>query len=193
MNSEQFKKYWRDHYPESYPIGFELKIIYRDRWFRIHCLPDSKRYADDENEYEIILLRQNNLISDVFADNLDFVLLIGLYSNDLTNENYNDLDYLTTFQKVDTVDLHEISPNDYDDEMYYEIFMRNEKWSKDSYNHILRKIADDEIRAIFVNHDAHCIVAPYDGGVDIILKDSMTRDRFKAKYSDWLSKREDGL
>jgi len=37
------------------------------------------------------------------------------------------------------------------------------------------------------------IAAPYDGGVDFILKNNQTRDNFKEKYKEWLSEREDGL
>jgi len=41
--------------------------------------------------------------------------------------------------------------------------------------------------------DKKIIIAPYDGGVDLILKDIETRNIYKQKYSDWLSQREDGL
>jgi hypothetical protein len=37
------------------------------------------------------------------------------------------------------------------------------------------------------------LIAPYDGGVDVILKDLHSCSVFKKKFKDWLSKREDGL
>jgi hypothetical protein len=193
MTAEQFRKYWSDNYPDADPIGYELKWVYEDRWFRIHSLPESKRYADNENEYSIILDRQNSLISDIFGDNQDFIILIGLYTDDLTTENYEDLDYINQYTKVDTLDLHKLRPEQYEDEIYYDIFIRTAKWKKHSQDKIMRKIADDEIRAIFINPGAEIIICPYDGGVDIILKDAETRDQLKRKYTDWLSNREDGL
>lgn len=45
----------------------------------------------------------------------------------------------------------------------------------------------------FVSSTEQVIVAPYDGGVDFVLKNSGTRDFYKHKYKDWLSARVDGL
>ena len=60
-------------------------------------------------------------------------------------------------------------------------------------NDILKSIADDEISLMFVCPSKKCIVAPYDGGVDIILDTTENRDKIKPRYQDWLSPREDGL
>jgi hypothetical protein len=49
------------------------------------------------------------------------------------------------------------------------------------------------VNTCFLSFEKNVIVAPYDGGVDCILKDVETRDYFKNKYKAWLSKREDGL
>lgn len=90
MTAEQFKTYWNKTYPDSYPIDYELKTIFNNRWFRIHSLPDSKRYAEDDDEYKVVLSRQNRLISDLFQ--LDsFFIVIGLYNYDLLSpltDNY---------------------------------------------------------------------------------------------------------
>ena len=67
MTEIEFIDYWNKEYPGSYPINHELKWIYPDRWFRIHSLPDSKRYAESADEYKIILERQNQLINDLIG------------------------------------------------------------------------------------------------------------------------------
>lgn len=36
-------------------------------WFRIHSLPESKRYADTTEEYELLLNRHNEIITDCFG------------------------------------------------------------------------------------------------------------------------------
>ncbi len=66
-------------------------------------------------------------------------------------------------------------------------------WEIDKHNDLLRAIADDETRALFVSMEKNVLVAPYDGGIDLILKDSETRDNYKKKYKQWLSERDDGL
>lgn len=52
-------------------------------------------------------------------------------------------------------------------------------------NFILKQIATDELRLFFMNPKTNTIVAPYDGGVDIIYVDTATRDMYKEKYRDW--------
>ena len=143
MTTEQFRSFWSDNYPDSYPIGHELKWIYKDRWFRIHSLPESKRYAESEDEYKIILERQNKLITDIFGEELDFFILIGLYTNDITNENYTYLDYLNQFIKVETIDLHKIRPDEYKNKLFYDIYVKKAKWEEDLFNDSLKRIADD--------------------------------------------------
>ena len=46
---------------------------------------------------------------------------------------------------------------------------------------------------MFVSLSKKCVIAPYDGGVDVIVDSTEKRDRLKAKYVDWLSDREDGM
>jgi len=57
----------------------------------------------------------------------------------------------------------------------------------------LRDIADDRLRTFFISSGNQAIAAPYDGGIDFILKDIETKDFYKEKYKDWLSARQDGL
>lgn len=193
MTEDAFIEYWKKEYPEALPINNELKWVYPDRWFRIHSLPESKRYANSADEYKIILDRQNQLIDDLIEEESEVVISFGLYANDITNDNYKKLTDFGEFQKVFTIDLHNERPEEYEDEMYFDIFVKTEKWKSGGKNEILKAIADDEIRAMFVSPSKKCVIAPYDGGVDIIVDSCEKRDRLKSKYKDWLSDREDGM
>ncbi|WP_018343660.1 DUF3885 domain-containing protein [Cytophaga aurantiaca] len=195
MTSANFIKYWNTIYPDSYPIDYELKTYFKDRWFRIHYLPDSKRYAENKAEYECILNRQNTLITDLFHTD-DFIITLGLFKSDLSAQVNDDYSYfnLNDFIKVDTLALHQIRPLEYSDyTMYYEVCIKNEIWKSGNFNELLIKIADGETRAMFINTIRNIIVVPYDGGMDIILPDTKTRDLYKTKYKDWLSNHPDGL
>jgi len=44
MNKKDFETLWTLNYPDTVPIAHLFKHDYSDRWFRIHSLPDSKRY-----------------------------------------------------------------------------------------------------------------------------------------------------
>jgi len=194
MIAEQFKKYWNEHFSDSEPIDYELKRTLNDRWFRIHYLPDSKRYADSESEYETISLRQNTIIDSLFQSDKEFLIVLGFFKYDLNEQLSDEYFNLSEFQHVDTLDLHEIRPEEYADrDTYYDIFIRKEDWVLNGFDTLLRRIADGEDRAMFVNTYNNIVIIPYDGGMDIILADKETRDKLKVKYSDWLSPREDGL
>ncbi|WP_027394219.1 DUF3885 domain-containing protein [Aquimarina latercula] len=193
MTESEFIDYWNKEYPESLPINYELKMVYPDRWFRIHSLPESKRYAENEDEYKIILDRQNQLINDLIGEESEVAISFGLYRLDSTNDNYKELTDFGEFQKVLRIDLQKERPEEYEDEMYFDIYVKTESWKNGNRNEILKGIADDEIRAMFISRSNKCVIAPYDGGVDVIVDSTEKRDKLKVKYKDWLSDREDGM
>lgn len=193
MNQEEFNKFWEINYPESYPIGHELKSVYPNRWLRIHSLPESKRYAETDNDYQIILERQNQLISDLFEENTEIIVSFGLYETELTKQDSKERTEFGEFEKSKTLDLHKIRTKEYEEDSFYDVYFKSDIWKKNSKNEILKAIADDEFRAIFISPKQKCIVAPYDGGMDIIANTQEKRDELKTKYKDWLSEREDGL
>jgi hypothetical protein len=193
MNDIEFNKYWDINYPESNPIGHELKSVYPNRWLRIHSLPESKRYAESENEYQIILNRQNKLISELIGENTGIIIVSGQYETELTNEISTELSDFGKFTKCRTIELHKIYPEEYEDDFFYDVYLRPDIWTRNSQNDLLKSIADDEFRAMLVCPKRNCIVAPYDGGMDIIVESQEKRNELKDKYKDWLSEREDGM
>ena len=193
MNTIEFNKYWELNYPESNPIGHELKSVYPNRWLRIHSLPKSKRYAESEVEYQIILDRQNQLISELIGENTEIIIVSGQYETELTDKTSIELSDYGEFKKCRTIDLHKIYPEEYDEGYFYNVYFRPDIWKSNSQNRLLKNIADDEFRAMFVCPRRNCIVAPYDGGMDIIVDTQKKRDELKTKYRDWLSEREDGM
>ena len=49
------------------PLGYRLRLSYPDRWIRIYSLPEGKRYAETDEEREILLERQNAVASFVLG------------------------------------------------------------------------------------------------------------------------------
>ncbi|MBT29689.1 MAG: hypothetical protein CMO01_08500 [Thalassobius sp.] len=193
MTESEFLDYWNQEYPETFPINYDLKWVYPHRWFRIHSLPESKRYTESADEYKIILDRQNQLINDLIGEESEVVISFGLYTNEITSDNYKELTDFGEFLKVLTIDLHKEKPEEYDDEMYFDIYIKIENWRNGNRDEILKAIADDKIRAMFISPSKKCVIAPYDGGVDVIVDTTEKRDNFKIKYKAWISDREDGM
>lgn len=196
MAPNEFNKLWILNYPDTVPISHLFKHDYIDRWFRIHSLPDSKRYADNDEEWSILLLRQNEIITDLFGVDSKVILVTGEYNwNERTTHIIDDEEVFKnySFLRLDNIDLCKLNPDSYDEEEVYWPAFAETAWSPNQHDKLLKEIANDNTRAFFVSFDKNVIVAPYDGGVDIILKDSLTRDHYKNKYKEWLSIHEDGL
>ncbi|MFD9421044.1 hypothetical protein ACFWC9_41325 [Streptomyces goshikiensis] len=58
---------WQRRWPSCPPVGYKLRDPYRDVWVRFHSLPESKRYADDESDYTVVLERYNTVLDELFA------------------------------------------------------------------------------------------------------------------------------
>ncbi len=197
MTAEQFNNFWASTYPDTILIQHHFRHNFADRWFRIHSLPESKRYAEDEAEWNILLSRQNEIISDLLNDNSNFVLLTGGHSS----EGYIEIHPIEevnsikefSFVSLDPIDLNKVSPDEYDKGQFYTPMFSEQNWQPHKFDNLLKDIAEDSLRAFFVSVDNDLIIAPYDGGMDFILKDTKTRDFYKQKYNGWLSARQDGL
>ena len=202
MIARQFEEIWASAYALTPPISHFLRDVYPERWFRIHSLPKSRRYPVDESDWRILLDRQNSLISDLLGHNTDILFVTGAYDNHSTDkpgwtfsptESIRHLSF-TELQPISLAYLHkDIEPNDYEPGDLYRPVFSQVTWQPSTWDRLLKEIASDDLRAFFVSITNGLIIAPYDGGVDIILKDEPTRAMYKAKYKNWLSAREDGL
>ncbi len=178
MNKDDFFDFWNKSYPETSPINYLFKLTLSDRWFRIHSLPESKRYANSDEDWRILLERQNTIIDDLIFQNTKIKVVVNFI------EINNPL-----FKKYDFTNIGVLVDNKA--ERVYQSFLFETIWTMNSLNDMLKDIANDELRAYIIGDD--CIISPYDGGMNLYLKDSETRDFYKNKYKKWLSLREDGM
>jgi hypothetical protein len=197
MTKEEFTGLWTLHFIDAVPISHLFKQRYVDQWFRIHSLPESKRYAATDAEWEILLFRQNEVITDLFGEDTEICLVTGEYhwATDKKQLLTDEVEIYRPFQfmQLDQINLTEIDPKQYDNDLCYTPAFAVIVWKSNRYDKVLKEIADDQARAFFVSFDKKIIVAPYDGGVDFILRDTETRDFYKNKYKQYLSKRADGF
>lgn len=196
MTREEFDNLWILNYPESVTISHLFKHEFKERWFRIHSLPDSKRYAESDKEWRILLERQNKIITDLLGIDSKAILVTGEYKLDentafIPEEETVFKKYI--FVRLDKIDLYKLNPEDYDKGEIYRPAFAETLWSPNQHDELLREIAKANVLGFFVSFKKNVIIAPYDGGVDFVLKDSLTRDIYKRKYSEWLSQHPEGL
>jgi hypothetical protein len=176
--AERFAIFWMQCYPETPPINYFFKSRMPERWARVHSLPLSKRYADSAEEWCTLLGRQNAVVDYLIAQGTAVRVVINYIREDSPLFASYDVENIGVFI-------------DRDAETVFQSFWFEMTWNTGCLDAMLRMIAVEEARAFIVGPD--CLVAPYDGGVDLILKDGATRNAFKNHFTEWLSAHPHGL
>lgn len=189
----KFNNYWKQEFSNLLPFCHHFRFSYNHRWFRVHNLPKSKRYADSEEEYQILLDRQNQLFDTIFGEEAEIMIVFGIFTHDITNDNYAEIINYNEFEKIETINLSEREPDNYEDNIFLDLYVKYTKWHNTKFDEILKAIANDEIRMLFVYPSKNRIIAPYDGGVDILMENKTAKDEMKTVYKHWLSNRKDSL
>jgi hypothetical protein len=195
MTAKELEVYWESNYGNCPMIGYLFSTAFPDRWFRIHSLPQSRRYPKHTKDWKILLERHNQIITDILGNDTNVLLITGSYHFD-DNHNFINEDH-DVFKKYDfnaitDVDLHKLSHHNYDEGQIFRPSFTKVSWNQNKYDTVLSAVADDHIRLFFLSIEKNVIIASYDGGIDLILKDTETRDFYKSKYKEWLSITEIG-
>jgi hypothetical protein len=176
-----FLKFWHSRYPQTPPITYLFKQRLTDRWARIHSLPQAKRYADTQAEWDILLHRQRTVMSDLLGDVTQARMVLNSHTASHPLPKLKPVTYLGAFaveadpESGARVHAHLVTAG----------------LDGKSLTPLLKRVADDRLRAFFIG--GNCLIAPYDGGMDVILENADACQAFKAKYADWLSERAEGL
>jgi hypothetical protein len=184
-------------YAKHIPLAHFFSNQYPDRWFRIHSLPQSKRYADNDSEWSILIHRHNSIITDVLGDGAPIMIITGSY-NEQGEENVKVLEAMDSmkrfsFHSLEPIDLHHLQSEYYEEGQFFSPSFCETTWWTGRFDDIIRDMAIDNIRLSFVALEHNAFVAPYDGGIDFIVNDAILCNHYKVKYTDWLSKRKDSL
>jgi hypothetical protein len=175
---ERFLTRWNALYPETPPINYLFKHRLPKRWARIHSLPEAKRYPQTKDEWRELERRQNAVIDHLVPQMTNVRIVINAIEID---------NYLFESFNLENIGVFV----DKDGEAVFQSFMFETTWESHTLNPLLAMIADDQMRAFIMAPD--CLIAPYDGGMDMILKDPHTCWEFKRRFKVWLSSRADGL
>ena len=176
---------------------FKWKLA--DRWFRFHSLPESKRYTDNEAEVQELLARQNAVLLDVVGEGGECVVVAGSYDE---SPGMVDISACPALSKYLVSELAALPKQEFDPEppeegeapLYLRLACGTHTLRRGLLDEVLLCVADCHIANFFVvSVERGRIFAPYDGGVDVILRDTAERDEFKSRYAQWLSARADGL
>lgn len=151
-------------------------------------LPDSKRYAESESEHAEIAARQVTIARVLFEDDAPVWLVARHY---LAPTSASDLAKRSAEIGAPLTEACVLSIDEMDDPVA--VLAVQTQWSETMWTTVLRAIADDQERAMWVHARTGEVFAPYDGGVDVIFSSGERRDLYRQRFASWLSSRADGL
>jgi hypothetical protein len=168
-----------------------LHKIYENRWFRLVSFPGPKLYPVNKKDWELLLEKQNMIISDILEGSTLLYGVTGEYSTEGYSEDPVSTDSSAfagfVFSPLDPISMHKISPDEFKMDEIYQGFITELKWEPNKYNELLKALANDDARMFFISPERKCLIAPYYGGIDFVLENTAVRDYYKKKYRDKLA------
>jgi hypothetical protein len=192
LNAQSIPDAWRRAFGEVPAWGPYLREL-NSRWFRIHSLPQSKRYPENEFEYQEMLRRHNAVALAVLGDEARCLLLVGFWPpSDLASELNVLPDIDSAFQ--DVAGLPEWDDPPYPDYGAVTYKAAPVRWLAGRFDVVIRAVADEAAPIIiFTNLEARTAYVPYDGGADLICESEHHADELREKFSSWLPSNPMGL
>jgi hypothetical protein len=170
-------------------------------WVRFHSLPQSKRYADTDEERAILLARQNALATEVlkvgpcWLAQTHWTTLPGevdwadQHDPFWATRDYG-LEYAFEFLEEDVADEHD---PDREPDRPWRVHAAQTAWSPSQFDRLLLSIADEKAGPTLWMASDGAIFAPYDGGIDLFLPVPAEVELLRRRHFDWLSDHPLGL
>jgi hypothetical protein len=194
MTEDAFLEFWRSHYGDCPPAGFLLHETFPDLWFRIHSLPDSKRYADTAREMSSLLARHNTAATDVLGEGSPCIVVCKTDYNPRVGRPARGQVQFARLQPQPLVVITANNPNDSGSGWSIPLAWARVTWQPGALDDVLADVANALLGPfLIVSETTGRVYAPYDGGADLFLSSAAERDEFKGRYGAWLSSHPSGL
>lgn len=179
---------WERTWPMAGPLGYELRVVYGDRWVRFHSLPESKRYAENDAEHAEILRRHRTVLGELHGS-------AGPADPWVIAADWGSEDFAAGWSKrhLPTAWPWRRRQSEDDPDAGFIYFWGASGLSDADLDALLRAAADDKGRFLIGAPDLEWLYCPYDGGADVLLPTAVERDGLKKRHAGWLSAHPQGL
>lgn len=190
MGADGFTAGWRQEFGDVAPFGHLCRTAVPARWLRIHSLPESRRYPENEADFAELLRRHDTVASTLLGSSDECVLYVASYDEDLPaidGVTLTPLPELAVFEPADP-------EFGVDEPSRIYAGAARVVWSMDRFEPLIRAVAETRADGgVFVNFQRHTAYAPYDGGADVFLDTPRSVSRMKKQWRPWLSAHPSGL
>jgi len=190
LDRKAFVTVWDESFG-TLPRPLLLRERFKDRWFRIHSLPEGERHAETRREHQILLLRHNRLQASLFADDKWVIIITAgdsTWPPDQPRQN-------SLSQHPDNWHWQSFPSEAWDPKSpQINIYARLAPWKPGNFDMLISLAAEDRIDGLIIlGLHSRRLYMPYDGGADAVLGDPAEAQDFKRNFFEYLSPREDGL
>lgn len=175
-----FEKWFREHFGATAPVGYCLRVDHHERWLRLHSLPASKRYAEDDSERAEVRQRASAAASEVLPTGSPVWLVVPAFEHEIQGLSL-------TFE----------DGGRYEHERFEEplhVRVAQTIWPHAGFDQLIDEVARDALRAVWFSIASGEVFAPYDGGVDLIAASEKRAAALRQVFpSNWFSNHAEGL
>jgi hypothetical protein len=170
-------------YSQAFPLSHLLRAMAPHAWMRIHSLPESKRYASNDLEREVVFERYRRFGSALLGEGSPCSVIQARLNQATPDSDWlPKLDWKPLYQNVET-----------EDEVWSS-WIAPTSWKPDEFRSLLMAIADDKVRAFaFLSATTDAVFIPYDGGADGFSLDQLALQQLSSNFRSWSSKHPAGL
>lgn len=183
MAMHTFETWFREHFGATAPVGYCLRADHHERWLRLHSLPESKRYADDDEERVEVRRRAWAAASEVLPTGSPVWLVVPFYEEQL--------------ESLQTLSLIFEDGGRYEHELFegtLSAHVAQATWPHAGFDQLIDEVASDALRAVWFCVASGEVFAPYDGGIDLIAESPSRVQSLRRVFPpDWFSKHASGL
>jgi hypothetical protein len=181
---------WERQHGDRLPLGYALGRCSGETWVRFHSLPDSKRYADTEDEYAEILHRHYTVLRELGSHTVIWVITANWTDGPDPDSGNPQRERAHPFARH----WRTIREPDDDDACFWQLYISLEPAAPEQLDVLLRAVADEQlVNVILADRELRWLYHPYDGGADIYARDTAQRDWLRGEHPEWLSKHPFGL
>lgn len=158
MTAPTLLEAWSAAFGEALPAGYLCRAVLRDRWMRIHSLPESKRYPETKAERDEILRRHNAAACCALGDEADCMLFIVQFgdSRDWADYRVSRSRYTREFLLLSRLDPEYVQTYEGGQDGPIQFFGTRQRWRAGAFDKLILMCAEATAGPyLFANTDAH--------------------------------------
>ncbi|MCA0155827.1 hypothetical protein LB823_06420 [Tsukamurella sp. M9C] len=191
----EFDGAWRRSFGDAPLRAIDMRGAFSRNWVRLHSLPESKRYADTQEEYDELLRRYFAVLDELRAGEGVLTVLTCAFSFSTSPRPVRRSSLLAGLLPRPRY-WRSVSEGEEagEEQVWTHLYVHRVRRTAPALRDLFRAAADDRTGDVMVTGSAvnwvHC---PYDGGADLILKSPDERDRVSNLFAEWRSPWDHGL